>query len=215
MAQIAQMPREFDFPRDGLPSTFHYVGPCFDDLSSRVPFPFERLDGRPLIYASLGTLQSKDHEYFNIIAEACADLEVQLVLSLGQANEGYNPRLKGNAVVVNYAPQVKLLSQAALTITHAGMNTTQQSLAFGAPLVAIPLTHDQPAIAARLARTGAAIVIPPRKLTVRRLREAVRRVLFERHDYQFQAKRMRQAIHDAGGVGRAAELVEQLVPVGV
>lgn len=215
IAEIAQMSREFDFPRARLPSTFHYVGPFFDDFSSNVPFPFERLDGRPLIYASLGTLQSKDHEYFNIMAEACANLQVQLVLSLGQAQEGYSPRLKGNAIVVNYAPQVKLLSQAALTITHSGMNTTQQSLSFGVPLVAIPLTHDQPAIAARLARTGAAIVIPPRKLTVERLREAVRRVLFEHSSYQYQARQMRQAIHNAGGLDRAAELVEQLVPVRV
>jgi zeaxanthin glucosyltransferase len=124
LAQIAQMPREFDFPRRNLPSTFHYVGPLFDDHASRVPFPFEMLDGRPLIYGSLGTLQSKDHEYFRIMAEACLDVDAQLVLSLGQVDVRHNPKLPGDPVVVSYAPQIELLSRAALTITHCGMNMT-------------------------------------------------------------------------------------------
>ncbi len=54
IAQIAQMPREFDFPRTRLPDAFHYLGPWFDSLSSKIPFPFEKLNGKPLIYASLG-----------------------------------------------------------------------------------------------------------------------------------------------------------------
>ena len=55
IAQVAQMPAEFDFPRRNAPSCFHYTGPWFDEVndgSSRASaFPFERLDGRPLLYA--------------------------------------------------------------------------------------------------------------------------------------------------------------------
>jgi hypothetical protein len=47
------------------------------------PFPWEQLDGRPLVYASLGTLQNGLSAVFRIIAEACAPLGVQLVLGLG------------------------------------------------------------------------------------------------------------------------------------
>ena len=42
--------------------------------------------------------------------------------------------LPGAPVVVNYAPQLDLLSRAALTITHAGTNTTLAALSFGVPL---------------------------------------------------------------------------------
>jgi zeaxanthin glucosyltransferase len=59
IAQIAQMPAELDFPRRTLPATFHYTGPWFDDTtenSSRSrEFPCERLDGRSILYASVGT----------------------------------------------------------------------------------------------------------------------------------------------------------------
>jgi zeaxanthin glucosyltransferase len=211
IAQIAQMPKEFDFPRQRLPSGFHYLGPWFDHLSSRIPFPFEKLNGKPLVYASLGTLQSKDHRYFSLIAEACADLDVQLVLSRGDASGINVPTLPGDPLVVNYAPQTELLPRATLTITHAGMNTTQQSLYFGVPMVAIPLTHDQPAIAARLARTGAGIVIPPRRLSRARLRAAVASILAPNSKPRKQARLLQEAIHEAGGLKRAADIVEQVV----
>ena len=38
---------------------------------------------RPLVYASLGTLQNGSEEIFRTIAEACAGLNAQLVISLG------------------------------------------------------------------------------------------------------------------------------------
>ena len=62
----------------------HFTGP-WHDASARpaVEFPFEKLDGRPLVYGSMGTLQNRQKHIFGIIAEACAGLDVQLVLSLG------------------------------------------------------------------------------------------------------------------------------------
>ena len=214
VAQLAQMPREFDFPREALPSGFHYLGPWFDRGSSKTPFPFEKLDGRPLIYGSLGTLQSKDSHYFSLIAEACAGLDAQLVLSLGDAGGVDVPTLSGKPLVVNYAPQTELLSRAALTITHAGMNTTQQSLYFGVPMIAIPLAHDQPAIAARLARTGAGIVIPPRRLSHTRLRDAVASALSPDSSYRIHARRLQETIRQAGGLERAADIIEQVIGPG-
>ncbi len=111
------------------------------------------------------------------MAEACSGLDVQLVLAVGGTEGSPLPELPGIHIVVNYAPQVELLKRAALTITHAGMNTTVQALHFGLPLIAVPLTHDQPAIAARLNRTGAGIVISAKKLTVRAMRKAICLVL--------------------------------------
>jgi zeaxanthin glucosyltransferase len=208
--QLAQMPHEFDFPRKHLPAGFQYLGPWFDDYSGRVSFPFDKLDGRPMIYGSLGTLQPKDSHYFRIMAEACAGLDAQLVLSLGSLEGISIPELPGRPLVVNYAPQVELLSRAAVTITHSGMNTTQQSLYFGVPMIAIPLSHDQPAIGARLARTGAGIVIPPRQLTTERLRTALQLLLAPDNSYRTHAQQMQMASRQAGGPNRAADIIEAM-----
>jgi zeaxanthin glucosyltransferase len=89
LAHISQQPEGFDFPRRRLPSTVHFVGPLHDSsVHEACPFPSERLDGRSLVYASMGTLQNRQQQIFGCIAEACADLPVQLVISLGV---GANP----------------------------------------------------------------------------------------------------------------------------
>jgi MGT family glycosyltransferase len=208
-AQIAQMPRVFDFPRAKLPDTFHYVGPMFDGLGPAVRFPTEKLDGRPLVYGSLGTLQDSNHEYFQLMTRACSRLNVQLVISLGTPEKQQVLQLGSDVLVVGYAPQLDLLARAAAAITHGGMNTTQQALRFGVPLVAIPLTHDQPAIASRLSRCGAGIVIPPRSVSVDRLRGALSSLLTEGSTHRERAREMQVASERAGGVQQAAGIIER------
>lgn len=210
------MPAEFDFPRRTVLRTFFYTGPWFDETSEKASadcgFPFERLDGRPILYASLGTLQSSDNKHFNLIAQACAGLDLQVVISVGEKGKTDLPKLPGNHLVVRYAPQIAMLRRAALSITHAGMNTTMQALCFGVPLIAIPLAHDQPAIAARLKRTGAGIVFSPRELTARKLRCAIDSILERGSTWQVQAAYMQRVIAESGGVERAADIVERSMP---
>jgi MGT family glycosyltransferase len=212
-AQVAQMPAEFDFPRRKAPKTMHYTGPWIDDtLEAQFAgpeFPFEKLDGRPILYASLGTLQSSTSRHFEMIARACEGVDLQVVIPIGAKKGASLPNLPGNHLVVRFAPQIKLLKRTALTITHAGMNTTMHALHFGIPLLAIPLAHDQPAIAARLKRTGAGIVLSPGAVSVKKLRKAIDSIRERDSSWQSQAKFMQQAIAKAGGVVQAANIIEQ------
>lgn len=205
-AQLSQMVRELDFPRRELPETFHYLGPFVGADLAPVAFPFEQLTGKPLIYASIGTLQDPNSRYFHTIAEACAGLDAQLVIATG--GETALQGLAGSPLVVKYAPQLELLSRASLAITHAGMNTVMQSVLFGVPMVALPITHDQPAIAARVAWSGAGIAMPMARVTAPRLREAVARVM-QTPTYRARAQALSESIKAAGGVDRAAEIVEE------
>jgi zeaxanthin glucosyltransferase len=208
LAQICQMPREFDFPRTQLPAGFHYVGPLRRPLPEQVPFPWERLDGRPLVYASLGTLQNNREDLFRCIAEACRGLDVQVVLNhVGGLSPQEAANLPQDCVVVSYAPQVELLAHAKLTITHAGLNTVLDSLIHGVPMVAIPITYEQPAISRRVEWTGSGRSVPLAALNVKLLRAAVSDVLHE-SKYGESARRIGESIHEAGGVRRGADLVE-------
>jgi zeaxanthin glucosyltransferase len=211
LAQICQMPREFDFPRAALPTVFHYVGPLRGGAPRPVEFPWDRLDGRPLVYASLGTLQNSREPLFRTFAEACRSLDVQLVISHGGGlTEQEATGLPGTPLVVSYAPQVDLLAHAALTITHAGLNTVLDSMANGVPVVAVPITYEQPAIARRVEWAGAGRVIALNRLTPSRLREAAQAVL-ERPGYRAAARRLAEATRNAGGTRRAADIVEEVM----
>jgi MGT family glycosyltransferase len=211
LAQICQMPREFDFPRVQLPERFHYVGPLRGALPEPVAFPWDRLDGRPLVYASLGTLQNSREPLFRCFAEACQGVNVQLVMSHGGGlNQQEAASLPGNPLVVGYAPQFELLARAALTITHAGLNTVLDSLANGVPLVTVPITYEQPAIARRVEWTKTGRSIPLGGLNAHRLRSLVRDVLDHGH-YRDAARRIADFTSAAGGVARAADIIESAV----
>lgn len=214
LAQIAQLPRAFDYPRSFLPETFHYVGPLhnLEDRPS-VPFDFGRLDGRPLIYASMGTLQNRLQHVFQKIAVACADLDAQLVISLGRADAELPKRLPGNPLVVPYAPQLELIQRAKMVVTHAGMNTVLECLAQGVPMASISVTNDQPGVAGRIRWTGAGENVPIWMLTTRGLRRAVRQV-FERSTYRTAALKLQEAIQQSGGAIVAADIAEQAIRTG-
>lgn len=215
LAIISQQPAQFEFPRTDLPSWFHFTGPLFDSTARQpVSFPFEKLNGKPLIYASMGTIQNRLIGVFQKIASACEGLDAQLVISLGgSASPESLPELPGKLLVVKYAPQLELLKKATLTITHAGPNTTLESLSNGVPMVAIPIANDQPGVAARIAWTGAGEFVPHSGLSVSRLRTAIQRVLTE-DSYKHNALRLQQAIQKGGGVSRAADIIEQAVSTG-
>ncbi len=215
LAQISHQPAEFEFPRQNLPKWFHFTGPYHYSANREpVPFPWDKLTGQPLIYASMGTLQNRLVDVFETIASACNGLDAQLVMTLGgSASPESLPELPGNPLVVGYAPQLELLQKTTLTITHGGMNTTLECLTNGVPMVAIPVANDQPGIAARIAWTGAGEVVPLKKLSVERLNKAVKQVLTE-DSYKNNALRLQEAIKQGGGVSKAADIIEQVVSTG-
>lgn len=211
-AQLSQQPAEFEFPRTALPKNVHFTGPYYAPITRKsIDFPFEKLTGQPLIYASLGTVQNQLVGIFNKIAEACLGMDTQLIISLGGAMKPETlGELPGNPIVVEYAPQLELLEKATLTITHAGLNTTLESLSNGVPMVAIPIANDQPGVAARIAWTETGEVVHLNQLSVSKLKTAITKVLTE-NSYKKNALRLQQAIHKAGGVTRAANIVEQVI----
>lgn len=212
--RITQMPRilEFDFPV--LPPILHYTGPFVDQRQRpKIDFPWGQLDGRPLVYASLGTLQNGSEKIFRTIASACAGLELQLLISLGGGvDPGRLGELPGNPLVMPFVPQLEILKRASAVITHAGMNTVLESLSEGLPMVCIPLANDQPGVAARVAARGAGVVVPLRKLNAVRLRTAVLAVL-EESKYRRAAEVVRDAIQAVDGLDLAADLIEDALKI--
>ena len=215
-AQICQQNAEFDFPRTALPPTFHYVGPMRRPANQEVPFPWERLNGRPLIYASLGTVVNQNRHLYEVIIQACAGLErvdAQLVLSLGGAETTISSDLPDSAIVVRYAPQCELLAKAHLTITHAGLNTTLESLRDGVPLVGIPIAFEQPAIAARIRWTRCGEFVTPPSINPTHLRKLIKTVLLD-PAYRQSVQRMKTAIANTRGAEHAADIIEKVLETG-
>jgi zeaxanthin glucosyltransferase len=210
-AVITQTPKELDFP--GVPQSpeFHYTGPFHDGYGREtVAFPWERLTGEPLIYASMGTLVNGLTDVFRIILKAAAAIPGrQLVLSTGSniQMDDIGP-IAANAIVVSGAPQIELLKRAELCITHAGINTTLESLALGVPMVAIPVGFDQPGIAARIGYHGVGKSVPVASVNKEDLSGAIQEVLGN-PSYRDTARRFQRTIARTHGLDRAADVLER------
>jgi zeaxanthin glucosyltransferase len=218
LIQVAQQPAFFEFPKSDkvLPQHFFYTSPWHNlGRDTAIPFPFEKLNpDKQLIYASLGTLQNKLLDVYKNICEACVGMEnVQLVVALG--NEDATIELEGKelpeeCIVVGFVPQLQLLRKASLVITHCGMNTCLESLACGLPAIAIPVTNDQPGVAARWRSLGAATVIDsPKEATPDRIQKCITELLPRSSPSSQAAKKLQARLRsESPRLEETAELIE-------
>ena len=179
LLRICQLPAFFDFPRSQWPPNYHHTGPWTEpSIRPAVSFPYERLNGKPLVYASLGTLVNAGTAIFQAIAAAFSTLDVQLVMTTGG---GLSPaalgELAGDPILVAQAPQLDLIQRAALVVTHCGINTSLETLSAGVPMVCVPIGFDQPGNARRLERLGVCEIVRLKELTAEGLRAAAQKVL--------------------------------------
>jgi len=215
LASITQVPRAFDFGSSHWPSQFHHTGPFHDGKGrDKVDFPWERLTGDPLVYASMGTVMNSRLDTFRaIVAALTKHKDLQLVLSVG---DRVDPDQIGpapdNAIIVKQAPQLELLKRASVCITHAGLNTVLESLAQGVPQIAIPVTHDQPGVAARIADKQTGVATSLNKLTAEHLSTLLTDVLND-PIYRANARKLQKAIARANGLSVAADLIEESLGV--
>jgi zeaxanthin glucosyltransferase len=213
LAQISQLVAEFDLPRTNLPACFHYTGPYLAFRKAESPFPWERLDGRPLIYSALGTVLGGDAEIWRQIAQACEPLDAQLVIALGSRDSKLvGMQLPGDPIVAGYAPQEALLARAALSITHAGLNSVLESLAHGVPMLAVPFVADQTGIASRIVYRGLGESVA-RRTSPEKMAAVLRRLLTSLPTKE-RCKTVADAIGKAGGAARAAEIIERAASTG-
>ncbi len=211
LAILTQTPKEFDFPIVGLPAHWRYTGPFHDGEGRRaIPFPWNELDGRPLVYVSFGTLVNGQGRLYRTVLEALAGMpDLQVVVSTGGGVVTEDLRkISPHAILLEQVPQLALLKRSALCLTHGGLNTVLEALAQGVPLVAIPIGFDQPGVAARIVYHKLGEFIEVDDLTTQGLSAVIRKVV-DQSEYRDNARRFQQIISKEQGLDVAAKAVEQ------
>lgn len=208
LAQVSQTVPGFDMPRIALPDVFHHVGPLRDPEGGDPGFRLPEPDGRPLVYASLGTLQGGRVSIFRRIAEAARRLECRLVVAHGGAlSTAQVATLPGRPAVHDFVPQDVVLRDASLAVLNGGLNTVMDALTHGVPVVAVPIAFEQGAIAARLERAGAGRAVSRRFLTAGRMERTMREVLAT-SSYRARSRELGREVARGRGVDGAADIVE-------
>jgi MGT family glycosyltransferase len=207
---IVYTSREFQPDTPYIDDSFHFVGPSILATTRKdTDFAWDLLDSeRTKIYLSLGTLYSNNIEFYRTVFKAFSDYAAQFILSIGRLTDIHDLGLiPDNFIVQSSVPQLELLQKVDLFITHGGMNSVNEGLNFGVPLVLVPQQIEQAFNGRQVARQGAGIVLadtpPYGHLDARVLRCAVDKVLAD-PTYRLNAQRLSRSFHEAGGYRQAA-----------
>ncbi len=213
---LACEPPGFVRPGDAIAPTAHLLRPV--DLESGgggLPASANALlDGRPTVYATLGTIFGRlpsGRATFGAILEALRDEAVNLIVTVGRGNDPgqFGPQ-PAHVHIAEYIPQGEILPRCAAVINQGGFSTITGTLNAGLPMVVIPIGADQPYNAACCAALEVGVVIEPDNRTPEAIRAAVRAVM-DNPSYRQKAEQVRDEMAALPGPEHAVELLERLV----
>lgn len=213
LLSVWQLTPGLDFPREAAPLHAHGVGALRPARESERRLDLDIRGGRPLVYVSLGTLQSHRLALLKRIARACRRIDAEIVVShCGRLPREAARQIKAHHVVADL-PQSAMIARADLVVTHAGLNTVLDAAEAGVPVVCLPIAFDQPGVAARVEAAGMGRTLNFRIAGEGRIAKAVEDVLSD-PTYRINATRIGRELRQAGGAERAADLMIQAFRTG-
>jgi UDP:flavonoid glycosyltransferase YjiC (YdhE family) len=201
----------FDPPPAALLSHHRYVGPLLDDTTAPCPAYLEQT-GPPWVLVTLSTYPQRGETALArsaLHALSGHPVRVLLTIAEGHSRDELGP-IPGNARVELFVPHSEVLRRACLSVSHAGHGIVIRSLYHGVPMVLVPWDRDQPGVAYRAAKVGAAEVVAREDFTDERLAQAVTKVLANQ-SYSQSAAGFARRLQSQNSVGTACVLVEQLL----
>lgn len=198
--------RAFQPGADSFDGSYRFVGPSVGARPHDPSFPADRLRP-PVLYASLGTVFDAGPQVLRNFATALAPLGGTVVVSTGHTDPAVLDPLPDNVLVRTFVPQPDVLARAALFVTHGGMNSVNEAMHAGVPMLVVPQGADQPLVARRVVELGAGLSIRTEDATAEAVNTLARRLLTETR-FRDAAATLRVAQREAGGHLRAADELE-------
>lgn len=198
-------------------AVYTFVGACQGDRSATQgtwePPADAQAAGKKLLLVSLGSTFTKQPAFYRACAEAFGDLpDWHVVLQIGKfTDEAELGPIPANVEVHRWVPQLDILRRADAFITHAGAGGSQEGLATGTPMVAVPQAVDQFGNADMLVSLGVARHVPMAEADADTLREAVLALVAD-PEVAARAQAIRAQMSTEGGTQRAADLIEAELP---
>jgi MGT family glycosyltransferase len=208
---IVFLPKEWQPNGHLFDEHYLFVGPSILARHEESNFPFDQLSDKvPILYISLGTLFNNWPNFFKMCFEAFGEQSWQVVLSKSEQVDltALGP-VPDNFLVAPHVPQLEILSRTHVFVTHAGMNSTMESLYYGVPMVAIPQNFEQAMTAHRIAHMGLGMMLEKEAMNATTLCEAVERVA-NNTSFRQRAQIMQRIIRrEPSGYQRATDAIIQ------
>ncbi len=191
---------------------YTFVGACQGDRAEEGGW--QRPAGaEKVVLVSLGSAFTKQPAFYRECVRAFGDLPGwHLVLQIGrQVSRAELGELPDNVEVHDWVPQLAILRQADLFVTHAGAGGSQEGLATATPMIAVPQAVDQFGNADMLQGLGVARKLATEEATAELLRETAL-ALVDDPEVARRLARIQAEMAQEGGTRRAADLIEAELP---
>lgn len=188
---------------------FEHPGPWPDSFTLVGPLAWEPPDwldddSRPLVLVTTSSEFQNDARLAVTAVEALRDRsDVRVVITVPTGWIERPVDVPEHVHLEDFVPHGPLLARAAAVVCHGGAGITFKALAAGVPVVAVPFGRDQLEVAQRLVASAGGVVLPSRRLSARRLSEAV--AAAER--LRPRAGELAASADRAGGAALAADVV--------
>ncbi len=175
-----------------------------------ITVPIKKLDA-PTVYISLGTVVNQRSDFYKNCITAFKNSPYRIILSVGEYTDisslGDIPE---NIDTVQQTDQMAALAVSDVFITHCGMNSVNEALYFGVPMVLVPQTPEQSGVANRTNELGAGLLLTGNGAQV--IRNAVDTVL-QNNSYKKAARSLSASFHRLRGATAAADVIEKVMKI--
>jgi MGT family glycosyltransferase len=203
------IPREFQYNVDSFDDRFKFVG-ATHNRKPRMPVWESRAEEKPLVLISEST-SSNDERFLKLCIEAFAESPYHVVFSKGSYSaEVASMRLPNNVEINREALNCEILPFADVMLCQGGMGTTLESLQYGVPVVAVPITPWHSEVAYRMTELGLGVCVPERGITPSSLKEAVD-VAASDEALLGRVRRMQEDLNNNPGGKAAADAIEEFL----
>lgn len=151
---IVYIPKQFQKRGEEFDDSYIYVIPKPGVRSENLAIPYEKMKS-PIVYISLGSILS-DKSFYKKCIKAFGGKKVSVILNTGKVSPDILGEMPANIYAYSFVPQIEVLSHADVFLTHCGMNSINEALCFGVPMVAMPFINDQVTNANQLIELGLA-----------------------------------------------------------
>ncbi|MEU6818789.1 macrolide-inactivating glycosyltransferase [Streptomyces sp. NPDC046860] len=191
---------------------YTFVGACQGDRADQGTWQRPPGAGK-VVLVSLGSAFTKQPAFYAECVRAFGGLPGwHLVLQIGRhVDPAGLGELPDNVEVHSWVPQLAVLRQADLFVTHAGAGGSQEGLATATPMIAVPQAADQFGNADMLQAIGAARTLLTEDATADRLRETALR-LVDDPEVARVLREIQAGMAREGGTTQAADLIEAELP---
>jgi MGT family glycosyltransferase len=165
---------------------------------------------RPLIYISLGSVNTDFIDFYKMCLEAFKTSDFFVMMSIGKKCKVEQlGDIPSNFYIGNFLPQLAILKQADVFITHAGFNSVNEALSYGVPMYAFPMVNDQHMVAKRIKDMKLGIVGQFKEISPLSLKAGINDLL---NDIEFKENctRISKQLKGAEGLKLVTEKLEEI-----